>query len=68
MLAKEATGSNQVLRMGCSTHDSLEGQANTIASAVYAVLAEGKIQTADMGGELCFPLLSRMEGAAGRRH
>jgi isocitrate/isopropylmalate dehydrogenase len=29
---------------------SLEGQANTIAEAVYSVLAEGKVRTADMGG------------------
>jgi len=31
-------------------HLGLEGQANSIAEAVYSVLAEGKIQTADMGG------------------
>jgi isocitrate dehydrogenase (NAD+) len=31
-------------------HLGLEGQANTIAEAVYSVLAEGKVRTADMGG------------------
>jgi isocitrate/isopropylmalate dehydrogenase len=32
-------------------HLGLESQANVIASAVYDVIKEGKIRTADMGGE-----------------
>lgn len=31
-------------------HLGLESQANVIASAVYDVIKEGKIRTADMGG------------------
>jgi isocitrate dehydrogenase (NAD+) len=32
-------------------HLGLESQANVIASSVYDVIKEGKIRTADMGGE-----------------
>lgn len=31
-------------------HLGLEKQANSIAAAVYDVFAEGKVKTADMGG------------------
>lgn len=36
-------------------HLGLESQANVIASSVYDVIKEGKIRTADMGGESTFP-------------
>jgi isocitrate dehydrogenase (NAD+) len=38
-------------------HLGLESQANVIASSVYDVIKEGKIRTADMGGELSLGLV-----------
>ena len=37
-------------------HLGLETQANTIAAAVYDVIQEGKVRTADMRGESLFRL------------
>lgn len=42
-------------------HLGLETQANTIAAAVYDVIQEGKVRTADMRGESGFSLDTALE-------
>lgn len=40
-------------------HLGLESQANIIAGATYDILSEGKVRTADMGGEFTKKKLAR---------